>query len=105
MHLKLVWSQKPVGEGVYDALPTSISHRLHGRGGKYAWPELMDEVEDLVHNLPILNSAVAEKNTQLAADQTEKEGLKWRSIVEIGMTKIILGAPKLDPKKLQEQEQ
>ena len=64
----------------------------------------MNEVEELVHNLPSLTSAVAEKNTQLQTDQTEKEGLKWRSIVEIGMTKIILGAPKLDPKKLQEKE-
>ena len=97
--------QKSTKHGILVDLPTSINHRLLDKGSKYAWPELMDEVEDLVHNLPSLTSAVAERNSQLTADQKEIEGLKWRSIVEIGMTKIILGAPKLDPKKLQEQEQ
>ena len=64
----------------------------------------MSEVEELGHYLPELTSAVAEKNTKLTKEQLEREGLKWRSQVEIALMANIVAAPKVDAAKVQEQE-
>ena len=85
MHLKLLWTQKPTAGGIHVALPTSIAPRLAGECGKHAWPALMSEVEELGHNLPELTSAVAEKNANLPEEYRAREGMKWRSQVEIDL--------------------
>ena len=45
----------------------------------------MNEVEELSHHLPELVSAVAEKNPKLTKEQLKREGLKWRSKLEIAL--------------------
>ena len=75
----------------------------HGRQVQ-AWPALMDEVEEFSHHLPELVSAVAEKNPKLTKEQVEREGLKWRSQLEIKLISEIIAAPNVEPAKLKEQE-
>ena len=85
MQLKHTWSQKPIHQltkaNMFVPLPTSIAHRLDEEGGKYAWPDLMKEVEDVGYHLPKLSSTVVEKNTQLGAAERAKTALKWHSEV------------------------
>ena len=105
MHLKHTWSQKPASATILVPLPTSIAHRLDEEGGKYAWPDLMKEVEDVGHNLPELSSTVVEKNTQLGAAERAKTALKWHSQLEIDMIQKIIAAPKVEPAKLKKEQE
>ena len=95
MHLKFVWAQKPIDGGIHVPLPESIAPRLLGEGHRYAWPALMNEVEELSHHLPELVSAVAEKTPKLTKEQVEREGLAWRSLLEIALIARIVQAPML----------
>ena len=56
----------------------------------------MSEVEELGHYLPELTSAVAENNTKLTNEELEREGMNWRSQVEIALMANIVAAPKVD---------
>ena len=52
---------------------------------KYAWPDLMQEVEDVGHHLAELSSAVAAKNRQLKAPALERATVKWCAQLEIDL--------------------
>ena len=94
----------PAGGGIHVPLPTSINHRLQGAGGKHAWSDLINEVEDVGHNLHEFSSTVVEKNTKLTAANQAGAAVKWHSGLEIEMIQKIIAAPMLEPAKLQEQE-
>ena len=64
----------------------------------------MSEVEELGHYLPELTSTVAEKNAHLPEEARAREGMKWRSQVEIELMLKIVAAPKVEPAKVKEQE-
>ena len=53
--------------------------------------------------MPELVSAVAEKNPKLTKEQVEREGLKWRSQLEIALIARII-APKVLRAKVKKQE-
>ena len=104
MQLKHTWSQKPPSGSILVASPTSIEHRLADKGGKYAWPGLMDEVESLGHHLAEFTSTVVENNKTLSDKDRARAVVRWYYQVEIEMVGKILAAPKVDPAKLKEQE-
>ena len=58
----------------------------------------------IVASLARIKPAVAEKNPKLTKEQLEREGLKWRSQLEIKLISEIIAAPKVEPAKLKEQE-
>ena len=104
MQLKHTWSQKPPSGSILVASPTSIEHRLADKGGKYAWPGLMDEVESLGHHLAEFTSTVVGENKKLSAKDRARAVVKWHSQVEVDVMGKIIQAQKVEPEKLQEQE-
>ena len=79
MQIKHTWVHRPSS---FDA-PTSIAQRLEGRGSTYAWPQLMDEIEEVSRCLPNFALTVVEGSKKLNRAEKDKAAVKWHSELEI----------------------
>ena len=52
--------------------PTSVAHRLEGKESTYAWPKLMDEIEEVSRCLPNFALAVV-KGSKMDLNMVEKD--------------------------------
>ena len=91
MQIKHAWIQQPLFGTRMCPPPTSIAHRLEGRGSTYAWPQLMDEIEEVSRCLPNFARTVVEGSKKLNRAEKDKAAVKWHSELEIDLIgKIVL---------------
>ena len=89
MQIKHAWVQQPVFGTRMCPPPTSIAHRPEGRG--HAWPQLMDEIEEVSRCLPNFALTVVNgSKMDLNRVQKDKAAVKWHSELEINLIGVIL---------------